>query len=228
MLLVSQGLPPRAQRDFVTHRKNLPTARGGARCPAPHAILFCMMLPLLFSVLATAHSHAASPDTFWVLPANSQKDTQAEPIRGALIDEDATHFHVRVEGGELWIEKKLVQRVEKDALTVEEIAKKEQEKRAIKPEPTPEAKTAEAATRPAEAAPAEATAPAVEPASDAAPAAEPQQRAEEQPRFDPVLGRMTGTRAAEAAQRIAELREAYRATRSQETRKELRRARRGL
>ena len=185
-----------------------------------------MMLPLLLSVFAAAHGHAASPDTFWVLPAKSQKDAEAEPIRGALIAEDATHYHVRVEGGELWIEKKLVQRVEKDALTVEEIAKKEQEKRAAKTEPTPEAKPVEAspveaATKPAQASAAEATTPVAEAAADAAPAAET-------PRYDPVLHRMSGTNGAAAAQRIAELREAYRITRSQETRKELRRARRGL
>lgn len=183
-----------------------------------------MILPLLLSVLATAHGHAASPDTFWVLPAKSQKDAKAEPIRGALIAEDATHYHVRVEGGELWIEKKLVQRVEKDALTVEEIAKKEQEKRDSKTDSATEATAVEAATKPAEAAPSEATTPAAEPAAEAA----PQQDAADTPRYDPVLHRMSGTSGATAAQRIAELREAYRITRSQETRKELRRARRGL
>lgn len=192
-----------------------------------------MMLPLLLSVLAAAHGHATSPDTFWVLPAKSPKDAQAEPIRGALIAEDATHYQVRVEGGELWIEKKLVQRIEKDALTVEEIAKKELEKRAAKKEPTPEANpdassAAEAMTKPAQSAPVEATTPVAEPVVDAAPAAEPQQSAVDMPRYDPVLHRMSGTDGAVASQRIAELREAYRITRSQETRKELRRARRGL
>lgn len=193
-----------------------------------------MMLPLLLSVLAAAHSPATSPDTFWVLPAKSPKDAQAEPIRGALIAEDATHYHVRVEGGELWIEKNLVQRVEKDALTVEDIAKKEQEKRAAKPEPVAEAKAVEAATKPGDAAPAEATAPAAKPAEDPAPAAATQDPVVEEPSYDPVLHRLTGSRAteiaqrSEIAQRIAELREAYRATRSLDARKELRRARRGL
>lgn len=187
-----------------------------------------MILPLLLSVLATAHGQPASPDTFWVLPAKSPKDAQAEPIRGALIAEDATHYHVRVEGGELWIEKKLVQRVEKDALTVEEIAKKEQEKRDSKTESATEPTAVEAATKPAEAAPSEAATPAAEPAADAAPATAPQQDAADTPRYDPVLHRMSGTSGATSAQRIAELREAYRITRSQETRKELRRARRGL
>ena len=190
-----------------------------------------MMLPLLVVVLAGSLQPANAPDTFWVLAANHQKDDKPEPIRGALLGEDATHYHVRVEGGELWIEKALVQRVEKDELTVEAIQQKEQQKRdAAKAEPVsqPAAEAATAASdataKPAEAAAAKKeaeAAPTPAAAADASVATD-----EAAPRYDPVLHRMTGSAMASARERLEELRAAYRATRSPMLRKELRRARR--
>ena len=185
-----------------------------------------MMLPLLVVVLAGALQPANAPDTFWVLAANHQKDDKPEPIRGALLGEDATHYHVRVEGGELWIEKALVQRVEKDELTAEAIQQKEQQKR--------DAAKAIEASEPArelknEAVAAEAAAAKKEPAAEPKPAAQPEASAttnDVAPRYDPVLHRMTNAELARASERLVELREAYRATRSPMLRKELRRARR--
>lgn len=189
-----------------------------------------MMLPLLFAA-ALSCSHAA-PDTFWVL---AKKDSKAEPeaIRGALLDESASHYHVRVEGGELWLEKALVQRVEKDDLTVDAIQKLEQDKREKAKAQPAEAGATEAAAEKGEASkPQDAVVGEAAPAvpADTQPEAVPaaQEPKDEGPRYDPVLHRMTGGRSAADARRIEQLREEYRATRSQETRKELRRARRGL
>jgi hypothetical protein len=190
-----------------------------------------MMLPLLVVVLAGSLQPANAPDTFWVLAANHQKDDKPEPIRGALLGEDATHYHVRVEGGELWIEKALVQRVEKDELTAEAIQQKEQQKRdAAKAEPAPQpAAEATAAPSDATAKPAEAAATKKEAEATATPA-EPDAAIagidDFGPRYDPVLHRMTGSAMASARERLEELRAAYRQTRSPMLRKELRRARR--
>ncbi len=192
-----------------------------------------MTLSLLLTVLAALSTPNANPDTFWVL---AQKGSEAQPIRGALIAEDATHYHVRVEGGELWLEKAMVQRVEKDDLTVEAIQQKEQEKRQKAAEPAPAA--AEATTQPAEARAVEAaggehakaekpTEPKPAPAAQPEPLATQESATEEGPRYDPILHRINGTAAMQASMRLEELRVAYRQTRSPELRKELRRARRG-
>lgn len=197
-----------------------------------------MTLPLLLTVLAALHAPNANPDTFWVL---AQKGADAQPIRGALIAEDATHYHVRVEGGELWLEKATVQRVEKDDLTVEAIQQKEQEKKQKDAAPAPVADTAEAAAKPAEAQAVEAAEAGGDPAKPAAQPAEPAPAASNEAqdpaaeaviaemvvRYDPVLHRINGGAAMQAAMRIDELRLAYQRTRSPELRKELRRARRG-
>lgn len=192
-----------------------------------------MTLPLLLTVLASLHAPNANPDTFWVL---AQKGAEAQPIRGALVAEDATHYHVRVEGGELWLEKAMVQRVEKDDLTVEAIQQREQEKRQKAAEPAPAA--AEATAQPTEARAVEAaggepakaekpTEPKPAPAAQPEPLAPQEPATEEGPRYDPILHRMNGGASLQAALRLEELRVAYRQTRSPELRKELRRARRG-
>ena len=76
---------------------------------------------------------------------------------------------------------------------------------------------------------AEAAAAKKEPAAEPTPAAQPEASAttnDVAPRYDPVLHRMTNAELARASERLVELREAYRATRSPMLRKELRRARR--
>ena len=80
-----------------------------------------MQIPFLLSLGLLLHP-ASAPDKFWMSEA-----PDAAVIEGSLLDEDATHYHLRVQGSEIWLLKARVLRIEKDGLSVEAIAQREQE-----------------------------------------------------------------------------------------------------
>lgn len=150
-------------------------------------ILPCTLLALCFAAPAKA-------DKFWLSdPAaekNAAEGSRPNVIEGVLLAEDAEGYHVRIVGGEVLLQKKLVFRIEKDALSIDAIVQQEQaaakalaeadEARRAANAAIPRQRTrggvqaAEAAAKRSEAAPAPAPA-----ESTAAPAG-----------FDPVVGRI--------------------------------------
>lgn len=148
-------------------------------------ILPCTLLALCFAAPAKA-------DKFWLSdPAtekNAAEGSRPNVIEGVLLAEDAEGYHVRIVGGEVLLQKKLVFRIEKDALSIDAIVQQEQgaakglaeadEARRAANAAIPRQRTrggvqaAEAAAKRSEAAPAPAEA-------TAAPA-----------EFDPVVGRI--------------------------------------
>jgi len=99
----------------------------------------------------------AQPDKFWLAEPDAHAVEGSSPrlIEGVLLDQTDTQYHLRVDGGEVWLDKKAVVKVEKDALTVEQIATAEQqghERRLA--DARADAKAAEAAAREAAAVPA--------------------------------------------------------------------------
>jgi len=99
----------------------------------------------------------AQPDKFWLAEPDAKAVEGSSPrlIEGVLLDQTETQYHVRVEGGEVWLDKKAVVKVDKDALTVEQIATAEQQGHEHRlAEQRADAKAAEAAAREASAMPA--------------------------------------------------------------------------
>lgn len=190
-----------------------------------------MQIPLLLA-LGLLLQPSAAPDKFWTsMPPDGAIEGQKPSfVEGVLLDEDATHYHVRVAGGEVWIAKARVVRVEKDDLTVEAIAAAEQAaKDARKADAPSEPNAGEAApkadpvaaveadAKPQVATPVEATAPPIEPvpAEDVA-----------EPRFDPIRGRFGPSTAGARSAQLRELEATYAATKDRDVLKQLRQLRR--
>jgi len=89
-----------------------------------------MRNPPLVLLAALALAPLARADRFW-FEAPEQKDrvpgSLPAVIDGVLLDQTDKQFHVRVVGGEVWLDKARVVRVEKDGLTLEAIAQQEAE-----------------------------------------------------------------------------------------------------
>ncbi len=176
------------------------------------------------------------PDKFW-LDDGKQANTEASAprcIEGVLLpDSDDTTFHIRVEGGELWLPKAMVVKVEKDGLTVATIQaseRKAQEERAAQAK-------ADAAAQAAAAAAAKNAAPAVAKPEDAdvveAVLAEPAEVelddvtfVEDRPRYDPVLHTFHGARQSPDQKLLRDLELAYELTHDRSYLKMLRKLRR--
>lgn len=168
----------------------------------------------------------AKADTFWFAEPSSQPDAEANAVRdcvrGVLLAEDATHYTVRVVGGELTLAKKSVVRVEKDDLTVEAIAKMEADAAAALAAANSDRQTVQqAAVLRRGIAVAEAAAKR-DAAAEAAPVAAPVPAPA--PAFDPVLGiaRTTGSK----QQLVREATLAFRATGDRDLRRLVRELRR--
>ena len=80
-------------------------------------------IPLLLLVVATL-APAAKADRFWLENPDKNPDGSAV-IDGVLLGEDPKQYHIRVVGGELWLDKVRVAKVEKTMLTVDEVLKAE-------------------------------------------------------------------------------------------------------
>lgn len=87
-------------------------------------------LLLLASLWASPHgaSSWSSPDKFWFeAPEAAQVEGSAPAcVEGVLLDETDDAYHVRVVGGEVWLPKAQVVKVEKDRLTIQRIERAEQ------------------------------------------------------------------------------------------------------
>lgn len=116
--------------------------------------------------------------------ASAQEESKAAEgsspsiIEGVLLGEENGMYRLRVVGGEMWLAKSSVQRVEKDALTVADVEAREKAQAAAAT--TPAQNAVEATARRSDKAAADAV---VAPAPVAAPAPV-------RVRFDPVLGTM--------------------------------------
>jgi hypothetical protein len=189
-----------------------------------------LLAQVALSAFAFAFADRPQPDKYWLEPApagQTVEGSQPAMIEGVLLDESATHFHLRVVGGEIWLAKNAVHHVEKDGLDVAAIEKREQEAKG-KPAPAPQGKPADASAK--KDAPQGKDAPPAPkgnvpaPASPSAPATPASQAAKNE--FDPVLG-VVGPAKAKPQSREAELEAEWHRTGDREVLKELRRARRG-
>ena len=165
------------------------------------------------------------PDKFWLEPQTSGgpavEGSQPAVLEGVLLDESPTHYHVRVLGGEIWLAKKDVHHVEKDALDVATLERREHEAQSAQ---SPKGKPEEASAKkePTQAKPA--ATPAAAPKQGAgteAPqgsAAAPQAPKTE---FDPVLG-VVGPARDKPQSKAATLEAEYRRSGDREVLKDLR------
>ncbi|MGE3174783.1 MAG: hypothetical protein AB7O97_19290 [Planctomycetota bacterium] len=87
-------------------------------------------LLLLASLWASPHGESSwsRPDKFWFeAPEAAQVEGSAPAfVEGVLLDETDDAYHVRVVGGEVWLPKAQVVKVEKDRLTTQRIERAEQ------------------------------------------------------------------------------------------------------
>lgn len=112
--------------------------------------------------------------------SRAAEGSSPDVIEGVLLGEENGMYRLRVVGGEMWLAKSSVQRIEKDALTVADIEAREKQQAEAAAKPAGAAGTpVEATARRGDKAAAEALAP----APAAAPAPTPARV-----RFDPVLG----------------------------------------
>ena len=87
---------------------------------------------LLALSAALTFAPAVEPDKFWLETPErkgSVEGTSPAVIDGVLLDQNDKQFHIRVVGGEIWLDKAKVVRVEKDNLTIDDIVKAEQQQR---------------------------------------------------------------------------------------------------
>ncbi len=166
-----------------------------------------------------------APDKFWL--AEPPTDATASPavIVGVLLEESQSAYRLRVQGGEIWLPKSLVVRVEKDGLTPDAIAEQEARIAAARAEqPTPAASALAAVEAAAER-------PAPTPAQDesAPPAAvvEIPPAPPQAPAYDPVLRRAEPGAGLARQALMDELWRSYKATKNRALIQELRRLRRG-
>ena len=89
-----------------------------------------MRTSLLLLCASLALSPVAKADKFWLqIPGQGEAVEGSLPpvIEGVILDQTDTSYHLRVVGGELWLTKSQVLRVDKDAMTVASIEKAEQD-----------------------------------------------------------------------------------------------------
>ncbi|MEQ1633452.1 MAG: hypothetical protein ABL997_13830 [Planctomycetota bacterium] len=191
-----------------------------------------MQIPLLVA-LGLLLQPSAAPDKFWTsMPQDGAIEGQSPSVvEGVLLDEDATHYHVRIAGGEIWLPKARVVRVEKDDLTVEAIAAAVQAAKDARADAEKaeagagEAETTrdpvavvEADAKPRVATPVEAAVTPAEPA--------PAEDVVEEPRYDPIRGRFGPSTAEARSAQLRELEATYAATKDRDVLKQLRQLRR--
>lgn len=193
-----------------------------------------MNLPLLL-ILATL-APGTAPDKFWLETetAGAIEGSRPRCIEGVLLRQDETHYYLRVEGGEIGIEKASVVKIEQDGLTVDKISRSEKDaaaKRAVELAAAEHARqqaraAAEAAAVEAAAARADDFGPAdaVELVEDVPMLAAPEPLPA--PTYDPVLHVVRGPRESADAALLRDLEIAYRLTRDRAYIKVIRRLRR--
>ncbi|MBK8098234.1 MAG: hypothetical protein IPK26_14070 [Planctomycetes bacterium] len=139
---------------------------------------------------------AARADKFYLGTAEEAKKvaegSNPTTIEGVLLAETDTHYHIRVVGGEVVLEKKGVFKVEKDAMTVADIVKVEKD---LADKSAAEAKARDA-SKPVEAAGAGLRGKPVEAAVGGEAVADGKPAVGEPAGFDPVVGKVVGGDAA--------------------------------
>lgn len=184
---------------------------------------------LLLSVL----TGVGQPDKFWLDDGPAKAGGEPLPLRvveGVLLDEDATSYHLRVEGGEVWLPKNQVVKVEKDGLTTAQIEQKEraaaeqraraQAARAAEAAAAMRGHATEAAATPAPTEPPAAPAPLTPAIEPAPPTVVPTAH------YDPVLHVHRSGAPTPEAELMRDLEVAYKLTRDRDYLKVLRRLRR--
>ena len=140
------------------------------------------MFPFVLGALLLAVP--AKADKFWLTDPAAKKSAEGSTpdfLEGVLLGEDANVYHVRVGGGEIQLPKKAVFKVEKDALTIEQILETEKQGAARLAASQAERKAAPAASaRRKNVAAVEAAAKRSDAAADGA---------VQEPAFDPIVGR---------------------------------------
>ncbi len=191
-----------------------------------------MLIPTLLAGLLLSSGPSAPPDTFWLETGARAGVEGSSPrsIEGVLLDQDEDFYHLRVEGGELWLAKAQVVKIDKNSTTVAAIEAAEKQAHAQR---TAAAKAAELARRAA----AEAAALA-EPAAaseavfsgvvldDVTAAPAETTRVREARHFDPVLGAVRGGHEIGDARLLRDLELAYQLTHDRSYLKLLRKLRR--
>jgi len=85
-------------------------------------------LPLA-ALAAVVFAPVAKADKFWLVRPDAQakmvEGSDPDVIQGVLIAEDQKTYHLRIVGGELFLDKARVFRVEKDGLTIDAVVGKE-------------------------------------------------------------------------------------------------------
>ena len=141
-----------------------------------------MRMLLLAAAAAAALQPSLLADRFHLASqqdaSRATEGSSPDAIEGVLLGEEDGMYRLRVVGGEMWLAKSSVQRVEKDALTVADVEARE--KAQATAAATPAQNAVEATARRSDKAAADAV---VAPAPAAAPAPV-------RVRFDPVLGTM--------------------------------------
>lgn len=83
-------------------------------------------LAALAALLISPLAHA---DKFWLDTPNAKEqavaDSRPDVLVGVVLDQDADYYHLRVAGGEVWLQKSRVVKVEADGLTVAGIEQQE-------------------------------------------------------------------------------------------------------
>lgn len=145
-----------------------------------------------FVLAALLLAPAARADKFYLGTAEEAKKvaegSNPTTIEGVLLAETDTHYHIRVVGGEIVLEKKGVYKVEKDTMTVADIVKVEKD---LADKGAAEAKAREAA-KPTEAAGGGMRGKPVDAAVGGDAVAEARPAAGDAAGFDPVVGRAVG------------------------------------
>lgn len=184
------------------------------------------LIPLIACTLLL--SVPAKADKFWLEDPESHKNAAAGSspavIEGVLLAEDADNYHVRTVGGEVWLAKKSVVKVEKDGLTVEAIAKAEADAAKANQAADQERQMAQAAERRAaqvKAVEASARREAAAPVEAAAPAPAPIEAA-----YDPIIDVIPSRTGVTHTELLRELTLAYELTGRRDILKALRIARR--
>lgn len=179
------------------------------------------ILPLAL-LLGAVLAPTARADKFHLGDANAEKRVAAganpDVLEGVLLAESATQYHVRIVGGEIWLQKRLVYKVERDGLTLADIVRAEA---ALARQQQEAPAAVDAAVQGMRGRPVEA---AVATPADVAPVAAAV--APVAPAFDPVIGRAVSGAALGDAGLQRELKFAYSMTGDRQYLKLLRQVRR--
>src|SRR5262249_42310896 len=88
----------------------------GSHDARPDEIIFGMLNIPLALLAALALAPASTPDKFWLEPPDRKVAVEGSlpaVIEGVLLDQTDKQYHVRVVGGELWLDKAKVVKLEK-------------------------------------------------------------------------------------------------------------------